>query len=261
MSEEYIEDFEDMEIEEEEVEMSELEDKLSNAPKMGDPEWHDFVMGLLESGEIAEDAETGNKLPCCHGLRRIANILLGETSGGVKEIIYPNKEDPRRVVVVYELVITAHSDGVSRYYTEVSDASLDNTDPFFLDHAPATASTKAQARCLRNALLLKTVTADEIKKSDRTKIMGLDVREDVVNDYNDSGKIEDKQVSFINTLAKKKDIDVVKLIAGVLGDKKVEDLTISDGASLGKVLNEYRGGRKDIPDEFKGYNKNWKGEE
>ena len=129
-------DFDDFEIEKEELDVSELDKKIMNGPVPGSPEWHDFVMALLEDGEFAEDKESGNKYPCCHGLRRVATLLFGKLTGGVKDIIYPDASDPRRVVVVYELLIGDPAEGVPlERYTEVSDSSLDNTDPFFLEHA------------------------------------------------------------------------------------------------------------------------------
>jgi len=255
-------DFDDFEIEKEELDVSELDKKIMNGPVPGSPEWHDFVMALLEDGEFAEDKESGNKYPCCHGLRRVATLLFGKLTGGVKDIIYPDASDPRRVVVVYELLIGDPAEGVPlERYTEVSDSSLDNTDPFFLEHAVATASTKAQARCLKNALLIKTVTADEIKNADRSKIMGLEVGNDTLGDYNDKEHISSRQLNYIDKLAAKADVDVDKFVEAQFGKKMdAKDLTVANGSKLGSLLDDYRGGREEIPEEIKGYKKNWRDE-
>lgn len=248
-------DFDDLNIE------TESSEHIEQAPIMGSPEWNDYVLSLLDEDEFAEDVESGKKHPICHGLRRVAHKLLGHISGGVKEVIYPNSSDPRRVVVVYEIRVGSASEGIPfDSYVDVSDASLDNTDPFFLNHAVATASTKAEARCLRKALLIKGLAADELKSSNRNELMGLVVKEKTVGDYNDDEEITSRQMNYMDTLASKADINVLKLIEETFDGVTVDQLKKGHGSELNKVLDNYRGNREEVPEHLLGYDKTWKGD-
>jgi len=256
------EEFEDYEIEptnEVEGDFYGDEDK----PYPGDPRWNDYVMNLLDESEIVDNGS--NQMPVCHGLRRVATLLFGKVSGGVKQILYPNPNDFRKVVVVYELRIEDSVSGVIDTYTEVADVSFDNTDEFFLQFPEATASTKAEARCLRKAMLLKNVAADEVKKSDRDKIMGVDGKTPVSGETDgsieDDAPINNKQIQFLDRLGKIGDIDVDKYLKEKLGDRKLDDVSRSEARDdLIKPLNAMVNGDEDTPKEITGYKENWREE-
>lgn len=234
----------------------------ANQPDFGSEEWSDFVLSQLTEDEYVD--EDGQIMPCCHGLRRLAEVLLGTISGGVKNIIYPDPDDPRRVVVVYELLVE-NFDGKTRVFTEVADTSLDNTDAFFLDFAVATASTRAEARALKKALLIKGVTADEVKKGDRKRMLGLDTDSTPVTgtvsseEPDDDTPISDKQYQFLEVMGKKGDINIVKFVKEQIEDTPLSSLTKSEAKDkLIMPLDAFVNKKEDTPESIKGYNDKWR---
>jgi hypothetical protein len=240
-------------------------DYYSENPAPGDPLWNDYVMGLLEDNEVVNEEHM--QMPICHGLRRLATQLLGKVTGGVKQIIYPDKDDPRRVAVIYEIYVEDKQTGIRDVYTEVASANLDNTDPFFLDFAEATASTKAESRALRKALLLKNVAADEVKRSDRDKIMGSDnltpvSGEDTDGSVSEDSPISSKQIQFLDKFGKIGNINVDKFVKGKIGDRKLEDVTREEARDLLiKPLDSMANGREETPKELIGFKENWRNAE
>ena len=237
----------------------------NDEPEFGSEGWSDYVLSLLNESEYVTEGD--QIMPCCHGLRRVATVLLGDVSGGVKNVIYPDGNDPRRVVVIYELFIE-DLNGRVKTYTEMADANIDNTDAFFLSFAAATASTRAEARALKKALLVKNVTADEVNRSDRSKLFGLDENgaTPVVGTVSNDEETEDlpiseKQYNFLGVMGKKAGINVAAFIKQQLGDTPIGTLTKSEAKNkLIMPLDAYTNKKEETPEEIKGYNDNWRTE-
>jgi hypothetical protein len=164
-----------METIQEEVEITFEKPEKSDGPntmeealniKYGTPEWQAFIMGELRPDELLDGC------PRCNGLRRVAQLYLGDiVKTGAKEVFITPGPIDRVVTINYEIVFDWK---LSRYvgYTDayqgnselrtfggVADCSADNS--IYGKHPSATAETKAESRALRKALSLNVVTAEE----------------------------------------------------------------------------------------------------
>lgn len=217
-------------------------------PSYLSPEWHDYVMTFFSQNELMD----GN--PTTAGLRRVAELLLGEIVSSKPIETFPVKENgPGRATVVYEVQfdwklvpgdVSAGSTGKIRTYADVADVWHGNTDGLFCGYAPATASTRAEGRALRKALKLRGVAAEEICKHDVAKI----VAEETVE------KISNEQVSFIDSKCKKLDINVVAFInSGEKQYRSIYDVTRDTAAKMIKKLTELTNDKTKIDESIKVY--------
>ena len=127
-------------------------------PTPVDVEWTDWVLGQLDSTELDDGA------PKVSGLRRMCEKLIGEiVETDLCTVQIPTNDNLLRATVEVTIVIDRH-DGKRVKYKDVSDACSKNADPPFNQYPPALAQTRAFGRCLRQALKLNVVTAEE--KSD-----------------------------------------------------------------------------------------------
>ncbi len=129
-------------------------------PLMEDADWSDYVLKQFEEDETID----GN--PTVDGLRRVARKLLGSIVQSICNVISaPNLANEWAATVEHTIVINwkREVDGYSeqRVFTEVADVNPFNCDAEFRRFASSTASTRAEARALRKALMLKRVVAAE----------------------------------------------------------------------------------------------------
>lgn len=224
------------------------EEEKEKIPNYLSPEWHDYVMTFFTKHELVE----GN--PTTAGLRRVAELLLGEIVSSKPIDVQPVKENgPGRSTVTYEVQfdwklvpgdITTSPTGRIRTYADVADVWHGNTDVLFCAYAPATASTRAEGRALRKALKLRGVAAEEICKLDVAKI----VAEATVD------KVSNEQVSFIDSRCKRLDISVVAFInSGEKQYSSIYDVTRETAAKMIKKLTEYSNDKSQIDDTIKTY--------
>lgn len=210
------------------------------------PEWHDYVMTCFQPNELME----GN--PTTAGLRRVAELLLGDIVSSKPVQIFPSEGNgPSRATVVYEVRIawkleaTVQGEyGSIRTYGDVADVWHGNTDALFCGYAVATASTRAEGRALRKALKLRGVAAEELTKQDVAKVVATETEE----------KISNEQISFIDGKCKKLDINVVAYINS--GDKQyrsIYDVTRETAAKMIKRLTEITNDKSLITETILGY--------
>lgn len=247
------EDFDDIVIEEDTGDEGVVEN-VETEITFTDPEWSSYVLSLLDDSEKME--KNDNVYPFCHGLRRVAQKLLGHVSGGVRQVIYPERGNMQKVTVVYDLCIEdAH--GKLKSYTEVSDVSVHNTEEFYLAHAAATASTKAESRCLRKAMLLNCATADEIGNISKVESFKT---EDTSGEFNTEEPASGPAINYIDKICKKLNINAAKLLEDVVSKKHTE-LIKSDVKQIQAILDDYKGKRKEIPEKLTGFIEDWRNEE
>ena len=143
-------------------------------PQYGSDEWQEYVVSLLRPDEFFDGS------PKMSGLRRVAQMLLGDiVHSGAESVSVVPQEDSRAVTVNYKVVFAWKLDfGVNA--VDISKAQFDlrtfmgmadcieNRDCMFARHPAATAETKAMARAFKTALCINVVTADE-KLSGYTK--------------------------------------------------------------------------------------------
>jgi len=205
-------------------------------PSYLSPEWHDYVMTFFSQNELMD----GN--PTTAGLRRVAELLLGEIVSSKPIETFPVKENgPGRATVVYEVQfdwklvpgdISSLTTGKIRTYADVADVWHGNTDLLFCSYAPATASTRAEGRALRKALKLRGVAAEEICKLDVAKIMAEETVEKISNE-------QINVVAFINS--------------GEKQYRSIYDVTRDTAAKMIKKLTELRNDKTKIDESIKVY--------
>jgi hypothetical protein len=215
-------------------------------PEQNSPEWDSYVMGLFHESELID----GN--PRVHGLRRVAELLIGEivSSRPVTVMITPQGVKMDKSTVVYEVQFQT-SNG-NKTYADVADTWEGNTDDMFAVHGTATASTKAEARALRKALKIKAVAAEELCKKDVAKYLSEQTQSDDVK------RISKDQVNFIEMKCKKLDIDVIKFInSGEKFYNTIYEVKYDTGAKMIKKLTEFSSDKSLIEESIKGYKEGW----
>jgi len=224
-------------------------------PSMFDDEWIEYVMAHFKSNELID----GN--PICAGLRRVAELLLGDIIESGPEEIYPatDSNGPGRATVVFKVVFNWMNEGTLRVFKEVADVWHGNTDDLFCAHPVATASTRAEGRALRKALKLRCLAAEELAKKDIVNIVQESVKQAPTSgEYESSKRISSQQVHFIDNRCNQLDIDVLSFINIGEGQySKITDVNKDSAKKMIKVLNGYQNGGE-IPDKIKGYKIDWR---
>jgi hypothetical protein len=245
--------FDKEDLVEEELQELDNEDQI---PPYGSSEWNDFVMSKFEKSEMID----GN--PLVHGLRRVAENLLGDiiASRPTQVIASDDPNGPGRATVAFEVVFDWMNSGQIRTYGDIADVWHGNTDDLFCAHPAATAGTKAEARCLRKALKIRAVAAEEItRKKDPAAIVRQSIKVAPSDgDWQEKDSITMPQINFIDGKCKQLDINVTEFINhGKETYESINDVTKMTASKMLKTLNEYQNGSLDTPDSIKGY-KNWR---
>jgi hypothetical protein len=232
-------------------------------PKYGSDGWQDYVLSQLRDDEAVK---VGDSIyPKCAGLRRLAELLLGDIvfMGPTKVFPSGDGESAGRVTVVAEvhivwsravpLPITLCEDGLSldippRVFAEVSDVWSGNTPEPFVNHAAATAASKALSRALKNALALNVHTAEEmagkVRKEDGPSLA--DKTMDEIVKENANNLATRPQLNLIKIIAGQIGINPAKLVQDMYpkGDKTYGDngsnLTKSEASDVINKLNKYK---------------------
>ncbi len=217
-------------------------------PARTDPAWHDFVMSKFMNDEMMDNS------PSADGLRRVAELLLGEITSSITTVVEAAGErNGNRATVVVNVTF---EDG--KTYSGAADSAPDNTDDVFRRYPTAIAETRAEGRALRKALKLrKVVSAEETS---------LIAREDTAG--GGFMKIDIAQVKGINLTCKRLDVNVEKFIN--MGTKKYDDIRDVEFETAIKMLQELnRYGvdpvnnpdSKPVPDAIRGYVDGWQTKE
>ena len=212
------------------------------------PDWNEYVLSHFQPDELVD----GN--PTVDGLRRVTEVLLGQIVVGKATIIQsPNPENDNRCVVSYNVQVRDKSNLENPYcvweQTSVADCYAGNCDPRFAVFASAVAETRAEGRALRKLLRLRKVIAAEEAGLVPAEENGL------------NGKITPTQISFIETLCQRNDIN----IPVYLGDSKkftfngkLEDIPYRSAVQIIAHLSEMQRNKSDINPKYKGYSPNWR---
>ncbi len=212
-------------------------------PDMSDPTWSDYVLKQFEEDEVMD----GN--PTVDGLRRVTKMLLGDIVESVCHVVQaPVPGNDFSATVEHEVVIAWKRDMIreNRRFREVADVNITNCDPEFRRFATSTASTRAEARALRKALMLKRVVAAE------------EVTEVAPDTTDNPGKITKNQVNFLTQLCKRNDINVMKYInIGKNKFDKLADVPYNVAIKMVGVLSDFQRNPKKIADSIKGWDEGW----
>ena len=250
--------FDEVFEEEEEEEKRVVEKEGSNEeerPSIFSDEWNGYVMAHFKPNELID----GN--PICAGLRRVAELLLGDIIDSGPSQVFPATDNngPGRATVIFKVTFNWMNSGVIKSFSEVADVWHGNTDDLFCAHPVATASTRAEGRALRKALKLRCLAAEELAKKDIVEIVQQAVKQAPTSgEYESNKSISSQQIQFIDNRCNQLDIDVVKFIN--IGENiynSIAEVTKDNAKKMIKVLNTYQNGNE-IPDKVKGYNINWR---
>ena len=222
-----------------------------DAPHPLSPEWNDYVMGLFTESELVENN------PLVHGLRRVAELLLGQIVFSGPTQVFPVQRDDHhgRATVIFTVEFAS-----GMRYSEVADSWEGNTDDMFCAYAVAIASTRAEARALRKALKIRAVAAEELTKKDTAKIVRemSSTKSSSDGDYNDQGRMSDAQLNFIDVKCKQLNISgagLLKSLFSVELGKKVSKRIASDVIDK---LNDFQRDKNLIPESIIGYQQEWR---
>ena len=248
---------EETEEQEEKEDVAVIEENANeeDRPSMFSEEWNEYVMAHFKRNELID----GN--PICAGLRRVAELLLGDIIESGPEQVFPASDSngPGRATVVFSITFNWMNTGSIRTFKEVADVWHGNTDDLFCAHPVATASTRAEGRALRKALKLRCLAAEELAKKDIVDIVQQAVKQSPTSgEYEANKSISSQQVQFIDNRCNQLDIDVVKFInIGENTYNDINEVTKDSAKKMIKVLNTYQNG-SEIPEKVKGYNINWR---
>lgn len=212
------------------------------------PDWNEHVLSHFQPDELVD----GN--PTVDGLRRVTELLLGTIVVGKATVIQsPSPENDGRCVVSYNVQVRDKSNLENPYcvweQTSIADCYSGNCDSRFAVFSSAVAETRAEGRALRKLLRLRKVIAAEEAGLVPAEENGL------------NGKITPTQISFIETLCQRNDIN----IPVYLGDSKkftfngkMEDIPYRSAVQIISHLSEMQRNKSDINPKYKGYNSNWR---
>lgn len=211
--------------------------------------WNDYVLGLLSDDEKIE----GN--PTTDGLRRIFEIALDCTviSAETTVVQSPSPDNEKRATVVHHLTYVLNSDDeVSptkhRTVSGAADVYWGNCDKVYRNHPVAVAETRAEGRALRRGLKLrKVVAAEELASNIEDNVDGDSV-----------GKISNNQISFIDQMSKRLDINVEKLLAEMNFPTTINNVSHDNAVLLIRELSKYQQNLDNIPESTKGYDAGWR---
>lgn len=206
----------------------------------GSPNWSDYVISQFTQDELV--SIEGKDYPNVAGLRRVAELLIGEIMFSHPVQVWPF--DDKRATVQYEV---GFMNGLT--YGDVADVSSDNIDQFFFKFAVTTACTRAEARCLRKALKLRTCAAEEIPRGN----IGVEPKTET------SMNITPAQIAFFENKFKTLDIDGSKFInMGKKQYKELRDVSFETATGMVKQIGIYVNGSTAIPASIRGYKPNWR---
>jgi hypothetical protein len=222
-------------------ELQAVEEKINS----NSPEWNEHVLSHFQQDELVD----GN--PTVDGLRRVAELLIGPiTSGKANVVQSPNPDNDGRCVVSYTVIVKSlNGSDLIFEQTSIADCFAGNCDPRFAVFASAVAETRAEGRALRKLLRLRKIIAAEEA--------GLVPAEE----NGSNGKITATQMSFIETLCNRNDINVPVY----LGDSKsfsfsgrLEEVPYRSAVAIIAHLSELQRNNASINPKYKGYNPNWR---
>ena len=223
----------------------------NDGPDPTSPEWNDYILSLFEKNEMYDGR------PLCHGLRRVAELVLGRiVSSRPTQIFAPQGgNEIGRATVVWELVFQDGS-----LFSDVADCWEGNTDDAFCVFNTATAATRAEGRALRKALRLRTVAAEEMTSKDTATVArSLSQTKAVVQEeFDDNRKMTPNQANLLNKMGSQYNIDLTKMFKLRLNTNPAR-LTVNTASDGIKLLQKYQADTSTIPDDILGFNEEWRG--
>lgn len=224
--------------------------QLVSKPTIHDLEWTDYVLSLLSEDEKIK----GN--PTTDGLRRIFEVALNCTViGADSEVVQaPAPDNEKRATVTHRLAYILNDESIpeqfkNRSVSGAADVYWGNCDKVYRNHPVAVAETRAEGRALRRALRLRKVVAAEELANEI----------DDHPDANSVDKITNNQINFIDVIAQRLNINVIKLLEeNNLEHNNIYALHHDKAVDIIRLLSKYQTNISDIPENILGYSNEWK---
>lgn len=236
----------------ESVTTNDLTDKKIISCSPGDEKWTEFVISKLRPNELDDK---GN--PKTAGLRRVTENLVGPiVETNIRVVEAANDSNSGRATVEYRISIFWNRTDVDeseeypvRVFCEVADSSPENTDEPFSKFPTATAASRAEGRALRKALRLDSVVvAEEVTE-----------KAPIDNTINLAGNISSSQISAMENICRKIDVDVMKFVnMGKTKYSNIEDITKANALKMLTLLNAWHRDASQVKKEVKGFKNNWR---
>lgn len=223
------------------INLKDFEDNQTTIPDMDNPDWSDYVLSQFEADEMFN----GN--PTADGLRRVVRKLLGPIIRSETVIVQsPDETNNNHAVVEHIIEVRWDNNPMDvRVFRDVADIWPGNVQAPFDRRTSTTAGTIAEGRALRKALQLKRVFATE------------EVAE--LPPQGDADKINNSQIVWLNMMCQRNDVNVLALIKNSKGKyDNIESVPYSVYINMRKYLSDYQNGTRDVPDNIKGYDPDWR---
>jgi len=224
-----------------------LAEELSD-PLMVDETWSDFVLKQFGEDELMD----GN--PTVDGLRRVARKLLGDIFLSECNVIQaPTTQNGFCATVEHKVGIKWYREldeysKEDRYFKEVADVNEQNCEAEYRRFASSTASTRAEARALRKALMLKRVIAAE----EVTTVAP------IADNPTEQGKITLAQINFLVNIAKRNDIHLMKYInMGRNKYRTINEVPYATAIKMSGALSSFQQKPESKPEKIKGWSDSW----
>jgi hypothetical protein len=210
--------------------VEEVREEVGEVLTIEDTGWQDYVFSKLHDWERNKDG-----YPTTAGLRRVFPLVMGPLIHSLPtHVESANEDNGWKVTCLYEIRYKSNVDDTIVTIGDAADAGPDNNpvSPFSLFNT-SVAITRSEGRCLRKALGLSTLVAEET----------VGISEESLNL---SPNITPAQIMLVKNLCKKNEIDLDKFLAmGKIDD--LEKVSRERGAGMIKRLNEYQQETLEIP--------------
>jgi hypothetical protein len=230
----------------------EPEAALNMMPHFGSAGWSEYVMRQFEDDELINEA------PKCDGCRRVVELLIGPiVKTELSHVTAPStlNNGTATIAVRVGVHVTHESHpllGQIVYGEDIADVNKANCDAPYHKHASATAATRAEGRVLRKLLRLNNIqTAEEL--SQRADDVDADL------DWQVDEPISDAQISAIDMVCKRLDVDVMGFICS--GKRIYDDIhsvNKTTAQSMLKELNKLQRKKKEAPQGVGSYQPDWR---
>ncbi len=223
----------------------ENEEKEIDTPPIYSKGWNDYVMSHFWDEELIEDTNK-DKHPNIYGLRRVTQILIGDiVTARCKVVHAPTVQD--NTATVEFLVRILDKDGTLKEYSDAADAHMRNLQPPYDLHLTSVATSRAESRVFRKILNLHMISHEEVVSNSPI----ITTNEEFITP---------QQLSFLNLLSERLNINALKFIESVL---KIDihgnwtKVTYIEAAEMLEKLDKLQR-TKSIPEELIGYIPNWR---
>ena len=220
-----------------------MEETVLETPKRTDVGWTDYVLTHFEDNEMVAG------LPTADGLRRVAELIIGEiiSSKPINSYTFIDNNGKPFASVTWECSFKT-KDGTIKTFGDTADVTPTNVEDIkFARFATAMAGTRAKGRAFKEALGIKVVSFEEMPTYKEAE------------ELSEKKKISDSQISGLNAVCKRINVNVEKYVnCGAAKYKSIKDVPYNVAVKMMKKIDDFQRKIDTIPEKLKEYNPDWK---